>query len=129
MNARRVLLAAACGVAVAATVAAVAVLTEPPAPGPAVIAVAPGVAPRVQQWQADTAFLAAVRARGVQGTEGELLTTAGGVCRILGGGGGRDEAIVSVEERLAVEATTAEFVVDEAILARCPDAQEARNGP
>jgi len=87
---------------------------------PAAAISGPNAPPIAQQWRLDGTYPLEVRVHGIDGTEGELLSTARNLCRGLDTGATVDESVVAVEDVLDVPAPDAEYVVTAAVRARCP---------
>ena len=81
----------------------------------------PTATPATARWRLDSIYLAEVAGRGIEGTEGELLSTARNVCRDLDLGRTRDEVVVDAEQRYQIPGPDAEYLVDAAVRARCPE--------
>ena len=88
----------------------------------------PEAAPITQQWRLDGTYLVDVRVHGIDGTEGELLSAASGICRGISEGRTYDEAVSRVEDVLDIPAPDAEYVVAAAVRARCPEHRDLTLG-
>lgn len=81
-------------------------------------------APTVQQWRQDSIYLTAARGHDVEGTDGELLSTARNLCHDAGTGRSLIALVIYAQQRHNLTAQDGAYLVGVAVRTYCPQQLE-----